>query len=540
MSVTPLSTLGFPTSMGSMKDSYQPSSQKSAKSGGPPPNNAFGGEDLQLLELIGQGGNGEVYRGLAPDSRGRSQIVAVKIVPSKAFSSTKSKERTFCNAMSTLLSVDHPNVLRLDSIYNSAGKAALVSELCEGLDVVKLIQLHDPGTVNVKLCVKVFRDLLVGLAFLHDHRVVHCDVKLDNLKFRRAGSQCSKQNKGALGVLECLNDLLQDDAVILDLDSCLMEKDVATVHEESNRIARGTFQYMPPESFRGLYSYSGDMFSAAVTLYCLLDGHFPFRIRSGMSVDELVCAVSTTPKFKTHIWSRLPGAEDTVRALLNVRPERRPTAKEVLQVPWLVKATQHMLNVSPTPTAKSQTLKPPLVITVPTENNKVPIQVLSTPTGATTPMVSPNRRKNVTFDLPENVPVPSTPTVQHDGSTSTSVGSMSPVRPIFAVPAATEISQASPKKKPQLPPKSPKSTRRGLGALSLLYRLTRGRLGSASEEENKKCQAGLLPALLKPFGVTNNETTEGSASEDEDGALSPFSRSWGGSPNRGHARAFSK
>eukprot|EP01067_Filipodium_phascolosomae_P004503 Filipodium_phascolosomae@DN2775_c0_g1_i10.p1 len=303
--------------------------------------------DLQLLELIGQGGNGEVYRGVVDSKKGGKSTVAVKIVSSKAFCSSKAKETTFKNAMLCLLSMDHPNVLRMESIYDCQGRSALVSELCNGLDVVKLIQTHEPGTVDIDLCVKVFWDMLMGLGHLHEKEIIHCDMKLDNLKFRLCGGAASKSSKDLTSNIKAA--MLQDYVVILDLDSCLLVKDVGLVRSESNRIARGTFQYMPPEAFKGVYSFAGDVFSAGVTLYCLVDGHFPFRIRSGATVDELINAVSTMPRFKPHLWGRLPGAEHTVRAMLNARAPSRPSVSAIMREPWLLQYMSKLKGYSQTP-----------------------------------------------------------------------------------------------------------------------------------------------------------------------------------------------
>jgi len=141
---------------------------------------------------------------------------------------------------------------------------------------------------------------------------VHCDVKVDALKFR---------------------DLRPDaDLVLFDFGhACFAEG-------EEGGFSVGTVAYMAPEAFRREFDSRVDLWSAGVVLYIMLTGNVPFKCAIGGKDEQL--APDQLQEFQAalevpELLSAPPGAVNLLRALLVVDPEQRLCATAALAHTWL-------------------------------------------------------------------------------------------------------------------------------------------------------------------------------------------------------------
>lgn len=105
----------------------------------------------------------------------------------------------------------------------------------------------------------------------------------------------------------------------------------------------GTPYYISPEVLAGNYDVSCDMWSAGCLLYILLCGYPPFY---GSDNDEILAMVAKGKfDFDDDEWGDIDRqAKDLIKKLIT-RPERRMTAEEALQHPWLIKHTRDSTRV---------------------------------------------------------------------------------------------------------------------------------------------------------------------------------------------------
>ncbi|XP_026190782.1 CBL-interacting protein kinase 25-like, partial [Cyclospora cayetanensis] len=89
-----------------------------------------------------------------------------------------------------------------------------VMEMCEGRDLVDYVLTRPPGGIATSSCRRLMQQLLLAIHFLHSYnvRILHRDIKLDNIIFRQADSSSSgQQDIGQTG-----------DLALLDFDMCLL------------------------------------------------------------------------------------------------------------------------------------------------------------------------------------------------------------------------------------------------------------------------------------------------------------------------------
>ncbi len=137
----------------------------------------------KVLEKIGQGGMGEVYRATdtklnrATDTK-LNRDVALKILP-KQFASDSQRMGRFQREAEILASLDHPNIGQIYGIEEAGQTKALVLQLIEGPTLAERIA---QGPIPVEDTLKIALQIAEGLEAAHEKGVIHRDLKPANSK----------------------------------------------------------------------------------------------------------------------------------------------------------------------------------------------------------------------------------------------------------------------------------------------------------------------------------------------------------------------
>jgi eukaryotic-like serine/threonine-protein kinase len=221
----------------------------------------------EIVELIGAGGMGEVYR--ARDTKlGRD--VAIKVLP-PIFTTDADRLARFEREARTLASLNHPHILTVHDIEHLDGRPYLVTEFVDG-GTLKTWALSDSRTwrQSVELLVGVAD----GLAVAHAAGIVHRDIKPDNILI-------SKNGYGKLADFG-LAKLFEG------IDSATTADTIAAARTQPGMIV-GTIAYMSPEQASGKPADArSDIFSFGVVLYEVLAGRQPFAGASDLEVLQRV------------------------------------------------------------------------------------------------------------------------------------------------------------------------------------------------------------------------------------------------------------
>ena len=135
----------------------------------------------EVIELIGVGGMGEVYR--ARDSR-LNRDVALKVLP-EIFARDAERMARFEREAQVLASLNHPNIAALYGLEESHGVRALVMELVEG---PTLAQRLESGPLAMEDALPIAKQIAEALEYAHERGIVHRDLKPANVKLTRDGA----------------------------------------------------------------------------------------------------------------------------------------------------------------------------------------------------------------------------------------------------------------------------------------------------------------------------------------------------------------
>jgi serine/threonine protein kinase/Tol biopolymer transport system component len=223
----------------------------------------------QVLEPIGRGGMGEVYR--ARDVRlGRE--AAIKLLP-PAVAADQSRLRRFEQEARASSALNHPNIITIYEIGEEQGLHFIVTELIDGRTLRSYLA---DGKLTTVATLDIAIQIASALAAAHEAGIIHRDIKPENVMIRR--DQIVK-------VLDFgLVKLTERQPVEGDEDGATPAK----LTTEPGAVM-GTPQYMSPEQARGLKADARtDIFSLGVVLYEMIAGHAPFE---GVNAIEVMAAI---------------------------------------------------------------------------------------------------------------------------------------------------------------------------------------------------------------------------------------------------------
>ena len=204
-----------------------------------------------ILEEIGQGGMGEVYRAGRADGHYEKQV-AIKLVRG-GYDSAAVLDR-FRHERQILASLDHPNIARLlDGGTTEDGLPYLVMELIEGTRIDEYCNARDLG-VNERL--QLFLQVCSAVQYAHQRLVIHRDIKPGNILVTKEGVP-----------------KLLDFGIAKILDP--------SAGAEATIAGPLTPEYASPEQIRGEpITTATDVYSLGVVLYQLLVGRFPYPAKT--------------------------------------------------------------------------------------------------------------------------------------------------------------------------------------------------------------------------------------------------------------------
>jgi len=139
-----------------------------------------GMEQYEKLEKVGEGTYGVVYK--AQDSNG--EIYALKTIRLEA--EDEGIPSSAIREISLLKELQHPNIVRLSDVIHTERKLTLVFEYLDQ-DLKKLLDMCDGG-LDAATAKSFLYQLFRGIAYTHQHRVLHRDLKPQNLLINREGA----------------------------------------------------------------------------------------------------------------------------------------------------------------------------------------------------------------------------------------------------------------------------------------------------------------------------------------------------------------
>ncbi|BGP55155.1 serine/threonine-protein kinase gin4 [Rhodotorula sphaerocarpa] len=270
----------------------------------------------RIGKTVGEGSSGRVK--LAKHKM-TGQYAAVKIVP-------KPRKKDHDRANKMLLGIEreivimklieHPNVLRLLDVWETGSELYLIMEYVEGGELfdylVRRKRLHADEARHY------FQQIISGVDYCHRFNICHRDLKPENL------------------LLDSEKNIKIADfgMAALEREGRLLETSCGSPHYASPEIVAG-------ENYHGS---SSDIWSCGIILYALLTGVLPF------DHGDIRTLLSLVKRGEYYMPPELPtDAQDLIRKMLVVDPEKRIKMEDVLRHPWVTRKPARLIYGQPPP-----------------------------------------------------------------------------------------------------------------------------------------------------------------------------------------------
>lgn len=304
-------------------------------------------DKYQKIEKLGEGTYGIVYKA---QNRETNEVVALKRI--RLDNEEEGVPCTAIREISLLKELKHPNIVRLYDVLHTEKKLTLVFEYLDS-DLKKFLDSYG-GDIDVITLKQLMYQLLKGIAFCHAHRVLHRDLKPQNLLINKVNITKGELKLGDFGLARAYG---------------------IPVRSYSHEVV--TLWYRAPDVLMGSrqYSTSIDLWSAGCIFAEMASGRplFPgnsisdqlqriFKVL-GTPTEEIWPKVSQLPEYKRdfeifpkiQLETLLPKLDhlgiDLLKRLLDYPPEKRITANDALQHPYFDELRKKEMSSTTTPSA---------------------------------------------------------------------------------------------------------------------------------------------------------------------------------------------
>jgi eukaryotic-like serine/threonine-protein kinase len=253
----------------------------------------------QILERMSSGAMGVVYRGVRTKL---DRPVAIKVMHGALVDGSKGKKR-FEREAQLMARLDHPHCVSIIDYGIHRQKPYVVMELVRGQSLYEM--LAELTRIEIPRAVEIMRQILSGLAHVHDQGIIHRDLKPANIMITP---------KAPLGL----------HVRLLDFGLARM---LGASNSLSNGIAVGTPSYMSPEQCRGeKVDVTCDIYACGIVLFEMLTGKKPLTSDDPLSTIKMQTDV-LPPRLADVTPGKYGKLEEVVeRALAKAPADRYPSA----------------------------------------------------------------------------------------------------------------------------------------------------------------------------------------------------------------------
>lgn len=255
----------------------------------------------ELIAEIGRGASGVVYKARDPII---DRVLAIKMIDFRRLGEAQARAQGhFFQEAQSAGRLSHPNIVTIFDAGEAEGRAYIAMELLNGISLREMLDAQP--LLSHTRALEITAQIARGLAYAHEHGVVHRDVKPANV-------------------------IVVGERRVKITDFGIAR--IATGETSAQSELAGSPKYMSPEQVRGdALDGRSDLFALGATLYEMLTGQAPFN---GKNVSAIMDAVlHEEPKAPSALNPLLPvELDDLLRRMLAKQPEERhPSARALLR-----------------------------------------------------------------------------------------------------------------------------------------------------------------------------------------------------------------
>mmetsp|Transcript_52806 Transcript_52806/g.115198 ORF Transcript_52806/g.115198 Transcript_52806/m.115198 type:complete len:334 (-) Transcript_52806:61-1062(-) len=262
-------------------------------------------KSYQLHEQIGEGSSGRVYRGLRTSDQ---MEVALKCLEAKDKEVVQCRKQEF----EVLHQLEHPNIVQALDFLTCSKLAVVVLSYNDGSTLDVAVRRAENGYFSEAQSQLLFLQLMQAVEYMHSKRVIHRDIKAENL-------------------------FISTDALTLQVGDFNTAK---ALLDGGSLTMTGTMEYAAPEVLEGESpSEQQDVWSSGLCLHIMMTGSLPRRLHSYQTLAAFREAVQSKPiDWGRKQWrSTSENCKDTITKCMAVKKANRPFAPSILRLSWLAR-----------------------------------------------------------------------------------------------------------------------------------------------------------------------------------------------------------
>ena len=271
----------------------------------------FGDPDKYYKKInnLGSGSYGLVYKAknLIMDN-----IVAIKII--EKVQENMIDDLEIKNEINILKSLSHPNIVKIYEFFDTTIYYYIVTEYCKKGELFSYIK----NVYNEKQLSVLFYQVFSGLVYLHEKKILHRDLKLENI-------MVSEIEKDVITGEEYFWIKIIDFGTAKIFEKNRAEKEII-----------GSSYYIAPEVLKQRYNEKCDTWSVGVILYMTLVGTAPFDGKTDNDIIKKI-KIGKYNKNDLRFIEHSEEVKEVVNKLLEKNIDKRLSAKEALNHPWFEK-----------------------------------------------------------------------------------------------------------------------------------------------------------------------------------------------------------
>ncbi|XP_071990589.1 serine/threonine-protein kinase Nek5 isoform X2 [Engystomops pustulosus] len=266
--------------------------------------------NYEIIRMIGEGAFGKAF--LAKGKKDNIQCVIKEVNLSKM--ARKEKEASH-KEVTLLAKMNHPNIVKFFTSIEEQNNLYIVMEYCDGGDLMKRIDKQRGVLFDEDQILNWFVQISLGLKHIHDRKVLHRDIKAQNIFLANNGTLAKL---GDFGIARMLNNTM-----------------------ELARTCVGTPYYLSPEICENRpYNNKTDIWSLGCVLYELCTLKHPFEAGNLRQLVLKICRGRYEPLSAKYSYD----LRTLISQLFKISPRDRPSITSILKKPFLEKRISNFLS----------------------------------------------------------------------------------------------------------------------------------------------------------------------------------------------------
>ncbi|KAM3933001.1 serine/threonine-protein kinase Nek5-like isoform 1-T3 [Leptodactylus fuscus] len=266
--------------------------------------------NYEIVRMIGEGAFGKAF--LAKGKKDNIRCVIKEVNLSKM--ARKEKEASH-KEVTLLAKMNHPNIVKFFTSIEENNNLYIVMEYCDGGDLMKRIDMQRGVLFDEDQILNWFVQISLGLKHIHDRKVLHRDIKAQNIFLTNNGTMAKL---GDFGIARMLNNTM-----------------------ELARTCVGTPYYLSPEICENRpYNNKTDIWSLGCVLYELCTLKHPFEASGLRQLVLKICRGRYEPLSLKYSYD----LRTLISQLFKISPRDRPSITSILKKPFLEKRISSFLS----------------------------------------------------------------------------------------------------------------------------------------------------------------------------------------------------